>query len=76
VLFRSPKGTEKRTAENEHQSFSFEDNPVGIPNKIPEWIVDIIKASDEWQEIQHGGGSKKDSWEEGTVEDPEESIPF
>lgn len=49
-----PKGTEKRTAENPSQYFSFEDS-LSIPEGLPSWIVDIIKASDEWQELNHGG---------------------
>jgi len=73
-----PKGTEKRTAENDLQFFSFEDNPGSIPDKTPDWIVDIIKASEEWQEIQHGGGSgNKNPWDEvRSTENFIDDIPF
>jgi hypothetical protein len=52
-LMALPKNVKAPKPENELLFFSFEeagDNPV-IPDSIPEWIVNIIKQSKEWQRL-------------------------
>lgn len=52
------KGTAKRQAENPLVHFSFDDfkdkDTIEIPETIPEWIANKIRASKEWQEFTGG----------------------
>lgn len=70
------KGMEKKTTENEHQYFSFEDN-MEIPGNIPEWIRDKIIASYEYQEMIDG--TSQDSTMGNDIPDMPEAgdgVPF
>ena len=44
------KETEKKAPENSLKYFSFEERESHIPDGTPDWIIDIIKASNEWDE--------------------------
>ena len=73
-----PKGMEKKTPENPFQYFSFEDSQ-SIPEGTPDWIVDIIKASDEWQELNQGNtrSAQDDPGHSGDEPPPwSEEVPF
>lgn len=62
-----PKGQPSQAPENDILFFSFEDD-VDIPEKTPNWIKDIIRASDEWQ--------GKASSTEGDYIPDDKDIPF
>jgi len=75
------KGMKKLEPENPIRYFSFEEHLDSIPEGTPDWIKDIIKASEEWQSMNDGGideqrhstGSQYDAGEPGPQED---QIPF
>ena len=46
------KGTAPLTAENPLKFYSIEDNRDTLPADTPQWIIDIIKTSDEWQSFR------------------------
>ena len=49
-IFPLTKG-ERRDSENPAVFFSFEDETPIIPERLPEWIVKIIKESREWEDL-------------------------
>jgi len=49
-----PRGMTKCNLENPQQYFSFEEHQDETPERTPEWIMDIIKASSEWAQITRG----------------------
>jgi len=69
------KNMKKREPENPLRFFSFEDQ-TNIPEGTPDWIVDIIKAADEWG----SGNSEPDDDAPYNEEDPDpiddDEIPF
>lgn len=71
-----PKGMEKKETENPHKWFSFEEG-MDIPDNTPQWIIDIIKSSGEWQ-TSHGGMTREVSppVEDGIPPVSDEDIPF
>jgi hypothetical protein len=70
------KSMEKKSTENEHQYFSFEDD-MEIPGNIPEWIRDKIIASYEYQEMIDGA-SHDTTADNGMSDMPEagDDVPF
>jgi len=77
-----PKGMPKKTPENPTRYFSFEEHQDAIPEGTPDWIRDIIKASDEWQGINGGGIDERNHSVGSTAEDgdpgpsDDDSLPF
>ena len=66
AIIKAPKGT-KLIAENPLKFFSFEDEGA-IPKGTPEWIMDLIRQSEEF---------KKTGTHEGEEHDlPDDDIPF
>ncbi len=67
------KGTEAPVQETDSVYFSFEDGEAVIPEILPQWLVDKIQESEEWQ-----GG--KVTTEQASAEPPpvsdDDSIPF
>lgn len=70
------KNAEKREPENPTMFFSFEEGG-DLPEGIPEWVIDIIKQSDEWQ-AQLSGGTGVDQNQPGEKDISEwvDDIPF
>lgn len=64
----------KRQAESDLKCFSFDDERPRIPPDTPEWLIDKIKSSDEWQlfsdQLAGGRGSGPASGP------PYDDIPF
>ena len=46
------KGVAPLTPENPTKFYSIEDNLDVIPADTPQWVMDIIRTSDEWQSFQ------------------------
>lgn len=67
-----PKGMAVPESENEFQWFSFEEN-FELPEGLPEWIVDIIKGSQEWSAVH--GGSHDDDGAPPNDEPPDDYEP-
>jgi len=67
------KTQEKIEPENEFVYFSFEDDDE-FPDNVPEWIVNVAKKSQEWQDIQGGNQAIENEMEPPPIEDSE--IPF
>lgn len=76
-----PKGMSKMNPENGTKYFSFEEHQDAIPEGTPDWIKDIIKASEEWAMINDGGRDERNhsvgsSAEDGDPGPQEDDIPF
>ncbi len=72
------KGTEKRQAENPLRTFSLEDD-ADLPEGTPDWIREIIEASEEWQERNNPSGDNHspDDFEQVPTSAYDDSeIPF
>jgi hypothetical protein len=72
-----PKGMERKEPENPNKWFSFEEG-MDIPEHTPQWIIDIIKASQEWQTSQGGGMPEQDAppVDDGLGDVDTSDIPF
>lgn len=72
-----PRVMEKKECENPHKWFSFEEG-MDIPENTPQWIIDIIKASNEWQMANGGGMPSQDSppVEDGIPPVSDDDLPF
>ena len=53
---------EKVEAENDLKYFSFADHRDHIPEGIPEWIVNLIKNSEEWQMLNSSDDAAHDDY--------------
>jgi hypothetical protein len=51
AIIKAPTGTQL-TPENPLKFFSFEDG-MEIPNGTPQWIIDLVKNSEEYKGVQH-----------------------
>lgn len=75
-----PKGMPKKNPENPLRYFSFEEHQDAIPEGTPEWISDIIKHSEEWQNINEGGIDERGNATASPFEDGDpglvDDIPF
>ena len=74
-----PKTMPKVLPENTTKYFSFEEHQSEIPDGTPDWIKDIIKASEEWGHIAGGndGNSSQESSPFDDVPPPtDDDIPF
>lgn len=76
-----PKGMNRLEPENPIRYFSFEEHLDSIPDGTPDWIKDIIKASEEWQGMNDGGidernNSMGSSYEDGDPGPQTDDIPF
>ena len=72
------EGMEKKEAENPYLYFSFEED-FDIPEGVPDWVVDIIKDSDEWKKQFSPKGSGSSQEEQSPFDGPEpdeDQIPF
>jgi hypothetical protein len=74
------KGMGKREPERRTVIFEFPDDggQVEIPEDVPEWIVNIIKKSQEWGDYEAAyGGRSEDDWTQDTPEEfDDDSLPF
>jgi hypothetical protein len=68
------KGAAPITPENPLKFYSIEDDRDVIPADTPQWIIDIIKISDEWQEFAPLQGAS--SGGTGVPEDDNDDVPF
>ena len=72
-----PKQMPKVEPENPCKYFSFEEHQDEIPEGTPDWIKDIIKASEEWGHIQGNGGSSETGFPYDDAPPPsDDDIPF
>jgi hypothetical protein len=76
-----PKGMKRLEPENPIRYFSFEEHLDSIPDGTPDWIKDIIKASEEWQGMNDGGIDERNnsvgsSFEDGDPGPADDDIPF
>ena len=70
------KGTSKRKPENPTRYFSFEEHQDQIPEGTPEWIIDMIKASNEWEDLHQGKNTEEIPYSDTPPPDDDEGIPF
>lgn len=69
------KGTPALVAENPLKFYSIEDDRDVIPKDTPQWIIDIIRSSEEWQ--QFGPTEEVPVGEaEPAGADDDSSVPF
>ena len=66
------KNMEKKKTENDVVFFSFQDH-TAIPDGTPEWIIDMIKESPEWDTLVNGLSSVDDT--KPPIED-DDDVPF
>jgi hypothetical protein len=62
----------KKDPENDIRYFSFEEHNK-IPENTPDWIVDIIKNSEEWGQLQT---SNNQQYDERNPPEEDDDIPF
>jgi len=65
AIMTLPKGSTPPPIENPQRFYSINDNGENIPDGTPEWIKEIIRASDEWgcftpRTQSQGGGAADD----------------
>jgi hypothetical protein len=65
------KGVAPLTPENPLVFYSMQDHRDQIPEKVPEWVRDIIKTSDEWQNFVPIEESHPP-----TTDDDNQDVPF
>lgn len=71
------KGTSKKSPENPTRYFSFEEHQDNIPEGTPDWIIDKIKASEEWQYTQgEYGKGEPDVPYDDAPSPSDDDIPF
>ena len=72
-----PKGTPKQTSENDPLYFSLfdqeGDSEITFPPDMPEWLMNMVKASKEYSEW---GAKKEPAAPVRTEESPDEDVPF
>lgn len=82
AIMKPMNGTDKMKAENPHVVFDIpESGPITIPETIPEWVANRIKASDEYVERVNPHRQRKEPTEDERAnlkphEDLDEDVPF
>ena len=76
-----PKGTTRPAMENPAAYFSFEDQPIKIPDELPEWVTEKIQQSREWRELEAGADQSQGADDAGFDQhggggDTEDDLPF
>jgi hypothetical protein len=69
------KGTTKKDPQNDVRYFSFEEHDQ-LPENTPDWIIDIIKNSDEWEALQNPNSIEKSGQGYDERNPPDDDIPF
>jgi hypothetical protein len=69
------KGSIKKEPENTCCYFSFEEHATNIPQNTPDWIIDLIKASDEWDILHSESGIEEIPYND-TPPPGDDDIPF
>lgn len=74
-----PRNMPKLNLENPKKYFSFDEH-TEIPEGTPDWIKDIIKASDEWEQIAGGNDGnpiqEPSPFDDAPPPDDMDEIPF
>ena len=74
-----PKGATKPEPVNPKVQFDIED--AAVPEQVPEWIVKIIEASEEWQaraaaNAEHDPGDAVEAPTDTVTDDDFDDVPF
>ncbi len=70
------KGMQKKQGEIPQKYFSFEEHHTNIPEGTPDWITDMIKASNEWDVAAIGGQENGGFPEDEAPAHTDDDIPF